>query len=142
MIVLSSLTKRYGPKILFENVGVQFDPGKRYGVTGANGAGKSTLMEMLAGQEDWDAGSVDIPSGLRIGVLEQNHFAYDEQRIIDTVLAGNAPLWSAMAEKEKLLAGEVDDAIGVRLGGPEGIIARHGGSPAEGQAAQPALGLG
>jgi ATPase subunit of ABC transporter with duplicated ATPase domains len=142
MIVLSSLTKRYGPKVLFENVGVQFDPGKRYGVTGANGAGKSTLMEMLAGQEDWDAGSIDIPSGLRIGVLEQNHFAYDQQRIIDTVMAGNAPLWAATVEKEKLLAGEVDDAVGVRLGELEGVIAEHDGYSAEGQAAELLVGLG
>src|SRR5579864_4711920 len=77
MIVLSKVTKRFGPKILFEDVSVQFDPGKRYGVTGANGAGKSTLLEMLAGQDDWDAGSIDIPRGLKLGVLEQNHFAYD-----------------------------------------------------------------
>ncbi len=81
MIVLDKLTKRFGPKILFENVSLQFDPGKRYGVTGANGAGKSTLLEMLAGQDDWDAGSVDIPGGLRLGgSSSRTHFLYDEQR--------------------------------------------------------------
>jgi len=142
MIVLNNVTKRYGPKILFEHVNVQFDPGKRYGVTGANGAGKSTLIEMLAGQEDWDAGSVDMPAGLRVGVLEQNHFAYDQQKILDTVMAGKPELWEAMVEKEKLLAGEVDDSIGVRLAELEGTIADHDGYAAEGQAAELLVGLG
>ncbi len=142
MLVVNNVTKRYGPKVLFENVNVQFDPGKRYGVTGANGAGKSTLLEMLAGQEDWDAGSIDLPGGTRIGVLEQNHFVYDEQRILDTVMAGKVELWDAMVEKERLLAGEVDDAIGVRLGELEGVIADNDGYSAEGQAAELLVGLG
>jgi ATPase subunit of ABC transporter with duplicated ATPase domains len=142
MIVLNGVTKRYGPKVLFENVGVQFDPGKRYGVTGANGAGKSTLLEMLAGDEDWDAGTIDIPPALRIGVLEQNHFAYDAQRILDTVMAGKPELWAAMVEKEKLLAGHVDDSVGVRLGELEGVIAEHDGYSAESEAAELLVGLG
>jgi ATPase subunit of ABC transporter with duplicated ATPase domains len=142
MIVLSGVTKRYGPKVLFENVSVQLDPGKRYGVTGANGAGKSTLLEMLAGQEDWDSGSIDIAGGLKIGVLEQNHFIYDQQRILDTVMAGKPELWAAMVEKEKLLAGDVDDAIGLRLGELEGVIAEHDGYSAEGEAAELLAGLG
>jgi ATPase subunit of ABC transporter with duplicated ATPase domains len=121
---------------------MQFDPAKRYGVTGANGAGKSTLIEMLAGQEDWDAGTVEVPGGMRVGVLEQNHFGYDKQRIIDTVLAGKPELWAAMVEKEQLLAGEVDDAVGVRLGELEGVIAEHDGYMAEGQAAELLIGLG
>jgi ATPase subunit of ABC transporter with duplicated ATPase domains len=142
MIVLNNVTKRFGPKILLEHVTVQFDPGKRYGVTGANGAGKSTLLEMLAGQEDWDAGEINVQPQLRIGVLEQNHSIYDSQRIIDTVMAGKPELWSAMVEKEKLLAGEVDDAIGVRLAELEGIVADHDGYSAESQAAELLVGLG
>ncbi|HEY6464129.1 MAG TPA: ATP-binding cassette domain-containing protein [Polyangiaceae bacterium] len=142
MILLDKVTKRFGPKILFEGVSVQFDPGKRYGVTGANGAGKSTLMEMLAGQDDWDAGSIDIPGGLKLGVLEQNHFVYDQQRILDTVISGKAELWAAMEEKEKLLAGEVDDAVGVRLAELEGVVAEHDGYTAESQAAELLVGLG
>src|SRR5580704_19691683 len=122
MIVLDKVTKRFGPKILFENVSMQFDPGKRYGITGANGAGKSTLIKMLGGQEDYDTGAINIPGSLRLGVLEQNHFQYDEHRIIDTVMMGNAALWSAMAEKEKLLAvHDLTDEMGVRLGELEGI---------------------
>ena len=142
MILLDKVTKRFGPKILFENVSIQFDPGKRYGVTGANGAGKSTLMEMLAKQDDWDAGRIEMSGGLKLGVLEQNHFVYDEQRILDTVMAGKAELWAAMSEKETLLAGEVDDAIGVRLAELEGIVAEHDGYSAESQAAELLVGLG
>jgi ATPase subunit of ABC transporter with duplicated ATPase domains len=142
MILLDKVTKRFGPKILFENVSLQFDPGKRYGVTGANGAGKSTLMEMLSKQDDWDAGRIEMSGGLKLGVLEQNHFVYDEQRILDTVVAGKADLWAAMSEKERLLAGEVDDAIGVRLAELEGIVAEHDGYSAESQAAELLVGLG
>jgi ATPase subunit of ABC transporter with duplicated ATPase domains len=142
MILLDKVTKRFGPKILFENVSLQFDPGKRYGLTGANGAGKSTLLEMLAKQDDWDAGRIEISGGLKLGVLEQNHFVYDEQRILDTVMAGKAELWAAMSEKETLLAGEVDDAIGVRLAELEGTIAEHDGYSAESQAAELLVGLG
>jgi ATPase subunit of ABC transporter with duplicated ATPase domains len=142
MILLDKVTKRFGPKILFENVSIQFDPGKRYGVTGANGAGKSTLMEMLAKQDDWDAGRIEMSGGLKLGVLEQNHFVYDQQRILDTVMAGKAELWAAMSEKETLLAGEVDDAIGVRLAELEGIVAENDGYSAESQAAELLVGLG
>jgi ATPase subunit of ABC transporter with duplicated ATPase domains len=142
MILLDKVTKRFGPKILFENVSLQFDPGKRYGVTGANGAGKSTLLEMLAKQDDWDAGRIEISGGLKLGVLEQNHFVYDEQRILDTVMAGKVELWAAMSEKERLLAGEVDDVIGVQLAELEGVIAEHDGYTAESQAAELLVGLG
>jgi ATPase subunit of ABC transporter with duplicated ATPase domains len=142
MIVLDKVTKRFGPKVLFENVTLQFDPGKRYGVTGANGAGKSTLLKMLARQDDWDAGTIDISRQLKLAVLEQNHFVYDDQRIVDTVMAGRAELWAALAEKEKLLGGDVDDAVGMRLAELEGVIASQDGYSAESQAAELLVGLG
>jgi ATPase subunit of ABC transporter with duplicated ATPase domains len=142
VIVLDRVSKRFGPKSLFDNVSVQFDPGKRYGVTGANGAGKSTLFEMLAGRDDWDTGSIDIPSNLKIGVLEQDHFSYDAQRILDTVMAGKPELWAAMEEKERLLAGTVDDAVGLRLAELEGVIAENDGYSAESEAASLLVGLG
>src|SRR6185295_581712 len=142
MILLENLTKRFGPKVLFENVSMQFDPGKRYGLTGANGAGKSTLLKMLAGQEDSDRGSITIPSSLRLGVLKQNHFEYDKERILDTVLMGNKTLWDAMQEKERLLGGEVTDEVGVRLGELEGVIAEENGYAAESEAAELLVGLG
>jgi ATPase subunit of ABC transporter with duplicated ATPase domains len=142
MIVLDKLTKRFGPKVLFENVSMQFDPGKRYGLTGANGAGKSTLLKMLSGLEDSDTGSITIPGNLRLGVLKQNHFEYDKERILDTVLMGNKVLWEALQEKERLLAGEVTDEVGVRLGELEGTIAEENGYSAESEAAELLVGLG
>jgi ATPase subunit of ABC transporter with duplicated ATPase domains len=142
VIVLEKVTKRFGPKILFENVTMQFDPEKRYGLTGANGAGKSTLIKMLGGEEDTDQGSISIPGRLRLGVLRQNHFEYDEERIVDAVLMGNKALWDAMQEKERLLAGEITDEIGVRLGELEGVIAEENGYVAESEAADLLVGLG
>ncbi len=142
MILLENLTKRFGPKILFEAVTMQFDPGKRYGLTGANGAGKSTLLKMLSGFEESDTGSISIPGSLRLGVLKQNHFEYDEERILDAVLMGNKALWEAMAEKERLLAGEVTDEIGVRLGELEGVVAEENGYVAESEAGELLAGLG
>ena len=142
MIVLDKVTKRFGPKILFENVSMQFDPGKRYGLTGANGAGKSTLLKMLEGNEDTDQGSITIPGNLRLGVLRQNHFEYEQERILDTVIMGNKALWDAMQEKERLLAGEVTDEVGIRLGELEGTIAEENGYMAESEAAELLVGLG
>jgi ATPase subunit of ABC transporter with duplicated ATPase domains len=142
VIVLDKVTKRFGPKILFENVSIKFDPGKRYGLTGANGAGKSTLLRMLEGNEDTDQGTISIPSNLRLGVLRQNHFEYEEERILDTVIMGNKTLWDAMQEKERLLAGEVTDEVGIRLGELEGIIAEENGYMAEAEAAELLVGLG
>lgn len=142
MILLENVTKRFGPKILFEDVSMQFDPGKRYGITGANGAGKSTLMKMLSGIEDTDQGSISIPGKMRLGVLKQNHFEYDKERILDAVMMGNKPLWDAMSEKDKLLAGEVTDEIGMRLAELEGTIAEENGYTAESDAAELLVGLG
>src|SRR5262245_2312688 len=142
MIVLEKVTKRFGPKILFENVSMQFDPGKRYGLTGANGAGKSTLLKMLEGNEDTDTGSITIPGNLRLGVLKQNHFEYEHERILDPVIMGNKALWGAMQEKERLLAGEMTDEIGIRLGELEGTIGEENGYMAESEAAELLVGLG
>jgi len=142
VIVLDKVTKRFGPKILFENVSMQFDPGKRYGLTGANGAGKSTLLKMLEGNEETDQGEISIPGTLRLGVLRQNHFEYEQERILDTVIMGNKALWDAMQEKDKLLAGEVTDEIGLRLGELEGTIAEENGYMAESEAAELLVGLG
>ena len=142
MILLDKVTKRFGPKILFTDVSMQFDPGKRYGLTGANGAGKSTLLKMLSGIEDTDTGTISIPGKLRLGVLKQNHYEYDAQRSLDAVLMGNKPLWEAMSEKETLLAGEVTDEVGMRLAELEGVIAEENGYTAESDAAELLVGLG
>ncbi|RYE93863.1 MAG: ATP-binding cassette domain-containing protein, partial [Myxococcales bacterium] len=125
------------------NVSMQFDPAKRYVIVGANGAGKSTLIKVISGVEDSDTGSVDIPDKLKVGVLRQDHSAYDQFRILDTVLMGNKPLWNAMQEKDKLLElSEMTDEQGMRLADLEGIIAEEDGYTAESAAAALLEGLG
>jgi ATPase subunit of ABC transporter with duplicated ATPase domains len=142
MITLDKLTKRYGPKILFENVSMRFDPGKRYVLVGANGAGKSTLLKVISGVEDSDQGSVDIPKRLKTGVLKQNHADYEGCRILDTVLMGNRVLWDAMKEKDRLLEGPMTDEIGMQLAELEGTIGEEDGYTAEARAAELLEGLG
>ncbi len=142
MITLEKLTKRYGPKILFENVSMRFDPGKRYALVGANGAGKSTLLKVIAGDEESDQGSVEIPGKLKVGVLEQDHYAYEACRILDAVLMGNRALWDAMHEKDRLLEGEMTDEVGMRLAELEGTIGEEDGYTADARAAAILEGLG
>ncbi|XXX73413.1 ATP-binding cassette domain-containing protein [Sorangium sp. So ce134] len=142
MITLEKLTKRYGPKILFENVSMRFDPGKRYVLVGANGAGKSTLLKVISGEEESDQGAVEIPKQLRVGVLKQDHFAYESCRIIDTVLMGNRALWDAMQERDRLYEVEMTDEIGMRLAELEGTIGEEDGYTAEARAAEILEGLG
>ena len=142
MITLDKLTKRYGPKVLFENVSMRFDPGKRYVLVGANGAGKSTLLKVISGVEDSDQGSVDIPKRLKVGVLKQDHFAYEGVRILDTVLMGNKVLWEAMQEKERLYQEEMTDEVGMRLAELEGVVGEEDGYTAEARAAEMLEGLG
>src|ERR1700759_1369065 len=100
MISVSSVTRRYGSKILFEDVSVTFTPGRRYGLTGPNGAGKSTFMKVLTGELEAQKGSVVRPK--KLGVLRQDQFAFDAYRVIDTVIMGNAPLWKALEERDKI----------------------------------------
>jgi ATPase subunit of ABC transporter with duplicated ATPase domains len=142
MITLSTLTKRFGPKVLIENVSLTFDPGKRYAIVGANGAGKSTLVKLISGEMDSDQGSIEIPGKLKVGILRQDHSAYETHRILDTVLMGNRTLWEAMQEKERLLEGEMTDEVGMRLAELEGVIAEEDGYMAESKAAEVLEGLG
>ncbi len=104
MISLNQLGKSHGARTLFADASIQLNPGNRYGVVGANGSGKSTVLRIIAGQEEASTGSVSVPKNARVGVLEQDHFQYEDERIIDVVMMGNAELWQAMVEKEKLLA--------------------------------------
>src|SRR5207245_5542833 len=102
MISVSSVSMRYGGKILFEDVSTSFPPARRYGLTGPNGAGKTTFMKILSGDLEPDTGTVSRPK--RLSVLKQDQYAFEDKRVIDVVLMGNKPLWVAMQEKEKLLA--------------------------------------
>ena len=142
MITLNKLSKRFGPKILFENVTLTFDPSKRYVLVGANGAGKSTLLKVISNEEDSDQGSVEIPSKLKVGILKQDLSSYEGETIMNIVLQGNKVLWSAMQEKDRLLAGEMTDEVGMRLGELEGTIAEEDGYMADSRAGELLEGVG
>jgi len=141
MISVQDVTKAFGPKKLFEDVTVSFAPGNRYGLTGPNGAGKTTFMKILSGDEESDTGGVLRPK--KLGVLRQDHFRFEDNRVLDVVLMGNEPLWEAMSEKERLLAKpDITDEDGVRLAELEGIIGEEDGYSAEADAAELLQGLG
>ena len=127
---------RFGARILFEDVTTTFLAGRRYAISGPNGAGKSTLMRILTGEQEPSKGSVTRPK--KLGILRQDQFAFDEYRVIDTVIMGNAPLWKALVERDALYAKpheELTDADGMRLGELEGIVGEEGGYTAEADAA-------
>src|SRR5512147_1211750 len=141
MISVQNVSKAFGPKRLFEDVDVSFSPGNRYGLTGPNGAGKTTFMRIISGDEEADTGQVLRPK--KLGILRQDHFRYEDNRVLDVVLMGNRPLWEAMQEKERLLAkGEITDEDGHRLAELEAAIGEEDGYSAEADAAELLQGLG
>jgi ATPase subunit of ABC transporter with duplicated ATPase domains len=142
MISVSALEKAFGTQTLFTNVAFQLSPGNRYGLVGANGSGKSTLLKILAGDEPATNGTVSIPKKLRLGVLSQDHFRYEEVAIIDTVLMGNQELWQAMVEKEGILARADEEFDGERYAELEDIVLHHDGYSVEAQAGEILEGLG
>jgi ATPase subunit of ABC transporter with duplicated ATPase domains len=134
---------RFGARILFDDVSCSFLAGRRYAITGPNGAGKTTLMKILTGEIEPSLGSVTRPK--KLGILRQDQFAFDEFRVIDTVIMGNAPLWKALLEREILYAKPHDQLTnkdGMRLGELEGIVGEEGGYTAETDAAVLLDGLG
>jgi ATPase subunit of ABC transporter with duplicated ATPase domains len=134
---------RFGERVLFEDVTCTFQPGRRYAITGPNGAGKSTLMKILCDEMEPSQGSVTRPK--KLGVLRQDQFAFDEFRVIDTVIMGNALLWKALVEREALHAKPYEsltDKDGIRLADLEGIVGEEGGYSAEADAAILLDGLG
>ena len=134
---------RFGAKILFDEVTCSFMAGRRYAISGPNGAGKSTLMKILEGDIEPSKGSVTRPK--KLGVLRQDQFAFDQFRVIDTVIMGNAPLWKALQERDVLYAKPYDlltDDEGMRLGELEGIVGEEGGYTAESDAGVLLDGLG
>ena len=135
MITVQGVSMRYGSKILFEDVSTTFSTGRRYGLTGPNGAGKSTFMKLLTGELPAQKGTVARPQ--KVGVLRQDQFAFDQYRVVDTVIMGNARLWSAMEERERLYdkGADMTDADGMRLGELEGIVGEEDGYSAESDAA-------
>src|SRR6187455_3680422 len=134
MISVSSVSMRYGSKILFEDVTTTFSPGRRYGLTGPNGSGKSTFMKLLTGELPPQKGTVARPP--KLGVLRQDQYAFDKFRALDTVIMGNARLWDALQAREVLYAKpDLTDAEGMRLGELEGIVGEEDGYSAESDAA-------
>ena len=142
MISISNLAKYFGDRVLFEDVSMQFNKGERYGIVGANGCGKSTLLKILTGEESQSDGDLSIPKRAVLGVLEQDHFQYEEERIVDVVMMGNAPLWSAMVEKEKILANAENEFDGDRYAELEDVIIRGDGYGLESRAGEILEGLG
>ena len=131
---------RFGAKILFEDVTTTFLTGRRYAITGPNGAGKSTLMKILSGDLEAAKGTVSRPK--KFGVLRQDQFAFDEFRVIDTVIMGNRPLWRALEERDFLYAkphDQLTDDDGMRLGELEGIVGEEGGVLLDGLGVDQAL---
>jgi ATPase subunit of ABC transporter with duplicated ATPase domains len=125
---------RYGNKVLFEDVSSTFSEGRRYGLTGPNGAGKSTFMKLLTGELPPQKGTVTRPA--KMGVLRQDQFAFDQFRVIDTVIMGNQRLWKTLEAREVLYAkSDLTDADGMRLGELEGIVGEEDGYTAESDAA-------
>src|SRR3989339_9413 len=143
MISVSKLTMHFGQQVLFEDAAFQLNPGGRYGLVGSNGSGKSTLLKVLSGEAKASEGEVSVPQGIKLGILRQDHFEFEEKRIIDVVLMGREALWGAMIEKEALAAaGEVTEEIGHRLGELEVIFADQDGYQAESDATELLEGLG
>ena len=134
MIGLHDVSMRYGSKVLFDEVTTTFLKGRRYGLTGPNGSGKSTLMKVLSGELPPQKGAVTRPR--KTGILRQDQFAFDQFKVSDTVIMGNARLWSALQERDLLYAKpDMTDEDGMRLGELEGIVGEEDGYTAESDAA-------
>jgi ATPase subunit of ABC transporter with duplicated ATPase domains len=106
MITLTNLAIQFGKRVLYKDVNIKFTRGNIYGVIGANGAGKSTLLRAISGDLEPNKGTVELGPGERLSVLEQDHFKYDDYRVMDTVLMGHEKLWSNMKERERLYSKE------------------------------------
>ncbi len=142
MIAVKDLGMTYGAHTLFEGVTFQLNLGSRYGLVGANGSGKTTLLRLLSGREEPTEGSVSRAKRLRLGVLEQDHFQYEDTRIIEVVMAGHDELWRAMTEKEQLLELAHHDFDGERYAVLEDIIVSHDGYAHEARCGEILEGLG
>ena len=139
-ITLEKISKRVGNRTLFEDVTFTFNDGCHYGLTGPNGSGKSTLMKIMMGIESQTTGIVSLPK--KVGFLKQRIEDFHDCLVIDTVIMGNTRLWNAMAERERLYNEEMTDAVGMRLGELEEVIADEDGYTAESEAEMLLTGMG
>ena len=143
MITATNISLAYGKRFLFKEVNLKFTPGNCYGLIGANGAGKSTFLKILSGEIEPDTGTVTVPPKARLAVLKQDHHAYNEVTVLNTVIQGYEKLWTIMQEREALYAKEdLNDAEGMRVAELEGEFAELGGWEAEAEASSLLDGLG
>lgn len=143
MITVNNLSFNFGGQLLFKEVNLKFTPGNCYGVIGANGAGKSTFLRILCGELEPTKGEVSIPDTVRMSVLKQDHFAYDEYTVLDTVIQGNERLYEVMKEKDALYAKEdFTDEDGIKASELEAEFAEMNGWEAESEASKLIQGLG
>ena len=143
MITVTNLAIQFGKRVLYKDVNLKFTHGNIYGIIGANGAGKSTLLKAISGDLEPNKGSVEMGPGERLSVLEQDHFKYDEFRVMDTVLMGHQPLWENIKERERLYAKpEMTEEDGNRAADLELKFAEMNGWEAESNAAQLLQNLG
>lgn len=143
MITVTNLAIQFGKKVLYKDVNLKFTNGNIYGIIGANGAGKSTLLRAICGELEPNKGTVEMAPGERLSVLEQDHFKYDENSVMDTVLMGHSALWENMKEREALYAkDEMSEEDGNRAADLELKFAEMNGWEAESEAAQLLQNLG
>lgn len=143
MITTQDVSLNFGNKKLFEEVSIKFTPGNCYGVIGANGAGKSTFLKILSGEIEATTGQVSKPKNQRLSVLKQDHFQYDDELVIQTVMLGNERLMTVIKEKDAIYSkGEFSEEDGIRAAELEGEFAEMGGWEAESEAANLLSGLG
>ncbi len=143
MITVTNLAIQFGKQVLYKDVNIKFTNGNIYGVIGANGAGKSTLLRAISGELEPTKGTVEMGPGERLSVLEQDHFKYDEFKVLDTVLMGHKPLWDNMKQRETLyMKTEFSDEDGNLVAELEEKFAEMGGWNAESNAAQMLSNLG
>ena len=137
MIIASNVSLRFGKRSLFEDVNIKFTDGNCYGMIGANGAGKSTFLKILSGEVEPSTGEIIMNDNERLSVLKQNHFEYDEYKVLETVIMGNQKLYNIMKEKEAIYSKEeFTEADGIKAGELEEQFANMNGWEAEAEAAQ------
>ena len=143
MVTVSDVSLSFGEKPLFKEVNLKFTPGNCYGIIGANGAGKSTFLKVLSGELEHDRGDIIITPGERMAVLKQDHFAYDEYSVMDTVMMGHPKLYKCYKDREEIYAKEdFTEEDGIKASELEGEFSELGGWEAENQIEQMLSGLG
>ena len=143
MITVSNLAIQFGKQVLYKDVNIKFTNGNIYGVIGANGAGKSTLLRAISGELEATKGTIELGPGERLSVLEQDHFKYDAETVLNTVLMGHSTMWEVMREREALYSKpDFTDEDGIRVAELEDKFAEMGGYTAESDAATLLSGLG